>query len=95
MPCPQRAHAKHINLSPEMEQYLRGKVSAGFYSNASEVVRHAIRRMGEEDEKLAALRAAVAIGDEQLAVARGRPTARSSWRSSPSRPWPTPARGGK
>jgi antitoxin ParD1/3/4 len=44
----------HIHLSPEMEQYLQGKVSAGLYSNASEVVRDAIRRMRTEDEKLAA-----------------------------------------
>lgn len=56
----------HINLSPEIEQYLQLKVGTGFYSNASEVVRDAIRRMWEEDEKLEKLRAAVQIGDEQL-----------------------------
>ena len=56
----------HINLSQEMEQYLQSKVGTGFYSNSSEVVRDAIRRMREEDEKLAALRAAVQIGDGQL-----------------------------
>lgn len=56
----------HINLSPEIEQYLQSKVGTGFYSNASEVVRDAIRRMWEEDEKLAKLRAAVQLGDEQL-----------------------------
>jgi antitoxin ParD1/3/4 len=56
----------HINLSTEMEQYLQTKVGTGFYSNASEVVRDAIRRMREEDEKLTALRAAVQAGDEQL-----------------------------
>lgn len=56
----------HINLSPEMEKYLQAKVGTGFYSNASEVVRDAIRRMWAEDEKLEALRAAVQIGDEQL-----------------------------
>ena len=56
----------HINLSPEMEKYLQSKVSTGYYSNASEVVRDAIRRMRDEDERLAALRAAVAVGDEQL-----------------------------
>jgi antitoxin ParD1/3/4 len=66
-------YAMHINLSPEMEQYLQSKVSAGFYSNASEVVRDAIRRMREEDEKLAALRAAVAVGDEQLMRSEGAP----------------------
>jgi antitoxin ParD1/3/4 len=61
----------HINLSPEMEQYLQSKVNSGYYSNASEVVRDAIRRMREEDEKLAALRAAVAVGDEQLERGEG------------------------
>ncbi|WP_365303318.1 type II toxin-antitoxin system ParD family antitoxin, partial [uncultured Thiodictyon sp.] len=51
----------HINLSPEMEQYLQVKVGTGYYSNASEVVRDAIRRMRDEDEKLAVLRSAVAV----------------------------------
>lgn len=63
----------HINLTKEMENYLQTKVSAGFYGNASEVIRDAIRRMREEDEKLAALRAAVRIGDEQLDRGEGRP----------------------
>jgi len=61
----------HINLSPEMEKYLQSKVNTGYYSNASEVVRDAIRRMRDEDERLAALRAAVAVGDEQLARGEG------------------------
>jgi antitoxin ParD1/3/4 len=56
----------HINLSPEIEHYLQLKVGTGFYSNASEVVRDAIRRMWEEDEKLERLRSAIQIGDEQL-----------------------------
>lgn len=56
----------HINLSPEIEKYLQIKVATGFYSNASEVVRDAIRRMWEEDEKLEKLRTAVQTGDEQL-----------------------------
>ena len=56
----------HINLSPEIEQYLQLKVGTGFYSNASEVVRDAIRRMWEEDEKLEKLRVAIKQGDEQI-----------------------------
>ena len=56
----------HINLSPEIEQYLQAKVGTGFYGNVSEVVRDAIRRMWEDDEKLAKLRAAIQVGDEQL-----------------------------
>lgn len=63
----------HINLPKEMENYLQSKVSAGFYSNASEVIRDSIRRMREEDEKLAALRAAVRAGDVQLDRGEGQP----------------------
>ncbi len=56
----------HINLSQEMEQYLKSKVCTGSYSNATEVVCDAIRRMREADEKLVTLRAAVQVGDDQL-----------------------------
>jgi antitoxin ParD1/3/4 len=63
----------HINLSPEMEKYLQSKVGTGFYSDASQVVCAAIRKMREEDEKLVALRAAVQIGDEQLNRGEGIP----------------------
>ena len=56
----------HINLSPEMEKFVQSKVETGFYSNASEVVRDAIRRMHEEDEKVAALQRALKVGDDQL-----------------------------
>ncbi|MDO9225800.1 MAG: type II toxin-antitoxin system ParD family antitoxin [Pseudomonadota bacterium] len=62
----------HLNLSAEMEQYLQAKVGSGFYGNVSEVVRDAIRRMRDEDEKLTALRAAVRAGDDQLALGQGR-----------------------
>ena len=63
----------HINLSTEMEQYLQTKVQTGFYGNASEVVRDAIRKMWEEDEKLVALRAAVQVGDAQIDRGEGIP----------------------
>lgn len=61
----------HINLSPEMETYLQHKIGTGLYSNASEVVRDAIRRMWEEDRRLGALRSAVCAGDEQLERGEG------------------------
>jgi antitoxin ParD1/3/4 len=56
----------HINLSPEMESYIKGKVSGGFYGNATEVIRDAIRRMQAEEERGAAFRRAVAEGEAQL-----------------------------
>jgi len=63
----------HINLSPEMEQFVQRKVDTGFYSNASEVIRDAIRRMHEEDEKVAALQRALKVGDDQLDRGEGVP----------------------
>jgi antitoxin ParD1/3/4 len=57
----------HINLAPEVERYIQDKVNSGFYGNASEVVRDALRRMRDEDRKLEALRAAVQQGDRQIA----------------------------
>ena len=56
----------HINLSPEMEQYIKSKVGSGFYGNSTEVIRDAIRRMQAAEHHNAALLAAVAIGDAQL-----------------------------
>jgi len=63
----------HINLSPEIEQYLQAKVGTGFYSNASEVVRDAIRRMWEEDEALEKLRASIQVGEAQFERGEGIP----------------------
>ncbi len=56
----------HINLSPEMEQFIKSKVSGGFYGNATEVIRDALRRMQAEEARLAAWHAAIKQGDEQL-----------------------------
>ena len=62
----------HINLSPEMESYIKGKVAGGFYGNATEVIRDAIRRLQSDEERLAAFRAAVAQGAAQLDRGEGR-----------------------
>jgi antitoxin ParD1/3/4 len=43
----------HINLSEEMERYIKSKVSTGFYGNATEVIRDAIRRMQASDVQVA------------------------------------------
>ena len=56
----------HVNLSTEMESYIKGKVGSGFYGNATEVIRDAIRRMQGEEERIAACRAAVGKGDAEL-----------------------------
>ncbi len=69
----------HINLSPEMESYIKGKVAGGFYGNATEVIPDAIRRMQAEEGRIAAFRRAIADGDAQLDRGeRVRSSARSS-----------------
>jgi len=61
----------HVNLSPEMEGFVKSKVETGFYGNATEVIRDALRRMQAEDNRIAAWQAAVKIGDDQLARGEG------------------------
>jgi|SRR5450432_4475004 putative addiction module CopG family antidote len=39
----------NISLSPQMARFIRGKVKKGEYTNASEVMRDAVRRMQEAD----------------------------------------------
>ena len=57
----------NINFPPVDEQYIKGKIDAGFYSNATELVRDAVRRLREADEKRQDLLAAVQLGEEQIA----------------------------
>lgn len=40
----------NINLTPQLEQLVREKVSSGRYTSASEVVREALRLMEETDQ---------------------------------------------
>jgi antitoxin ParD1/3/4 len=56
----------HVNLSPEMEGFVKSKVETGFYGNATEVIRDALRRMQAEDARIACWKAAIKVGDEQL-----------------------------
>ena len=56
----------HVNLSPEMEGFINAKVASGFYGNATEVIRDAIRRMQAEETRVAAWQAAIQVGDDEL-----------------------------
>lgn len=56
----------HINLSPEIEGFIKSKVASGFYGNATEVIRDALRRMQAEENRIAAWQAAIKQGDDQL-----------------------------
>lgn len=55
-----------INLSPEMEGFVKGKVETGFYGNATEVVRDAPRRMQAEDARVHAWKMAAKFTDDEL-----------------------------
>lgn len=47
----------NVSLTPELEQYIRRKVDSGLYSNASEVVREALRLLvGRETGSASQLR---------------------------------------
>ena len=39
----------NVNLTPQLEELVRSKVSSGMYTSASEVVREALRLMDEQD----------------------------------------------
>ncbi len=46
------------------DNYIRNKVESGYYTNATELVRDAVRRMRENDANLYRLLSALAEGDE-------------------------------
>jgi len=59
---------RNVSLTDELERFVTTKVESGRFENASEVVRAGLRALEREEQeyaaKLAALRAAIKIGDE-------------------------------
>ena len=51
----------HVDLSPEMEGFVKSKVDTGFYGNAT------------EDIRMATWKAAIKVGDDQLDQGEGIP----------------------
>jgi len=70
---------RNVSLTEELDTFVASRIESGRYSNASEVVRDALRtleREGREHEaKLVALRAAIDEGDAS-GIAEGDPFAR-------------------
>jgi antitoxin ParD1/3/4 len=58
----------NVSLTPKLEGYVKAKVKAGDYNNASEVIREAVRLLQERDTgrkiELAALRRAIREGEK-------------------------------
>lgn len=58
---------RDVNLTEELDRFVASRVEGGLYANASEVMRAALRLLEREEreyeEKMTALRAAIAEGD--------------------------------
>jgi antitoxin ParD1/3/4 len=56
----------NISLPEALKEHVQKRVAEGAFSNASDFVRALIRLDKEQQEKLAALRGAIAVGIDQL-----------------------------
>jgi antitoxin ParD1/3/4 len=60
----------NVSLTPELEKMVNDKVTSGFYTSASEVVREALRLLQEFDEarrrRIEELRQEIEAGAEQI-----------------------------
>ncbi|MGH9835283.1 MAG: type II toxin-antitoxin system ParD family antitoxin [Blastocatellia bacterium] len=60
----------NVSLTPELEKMVNDKVTSGFYTSASEVVREALRLLQEFDEarrrRIEELRKEIDAGAEQI-----------------------------
>jgi len=60
----------NINFPPVDDQFIKNQIESGYYSNATELVRDAVRRLREEEEKRKAFLAAVKKGEDDIAAGR-------------------------
>jgi antitoxin ParD1/3/4 len=63
----------NINFAPVDEAYIKQKVEDGYYTNATELIRDAIRRMRETDERYNEFVEAVLKGASQIDEGKGVP----------------------
>ena len=50
-------------LGQHYEEFIKASIAGGRYNNASEVIRAALRKLEEDEARLAALRSAIDEGD--------------------------------
>jgi len=59
----------NVSLTPELEEYVSGKVQSGLYHSASEVIREGLRLLKQKDEvhrgRLEQLRRDIQVGIDQ------------------------------
>ncbi len=52
------------SIGPHYEEFIRNSILSGRYNNASEVIREGLRRLEDDESRLAALRAALIEGEK-------------------------------
>jgi antitoxin ParD1/3/4 len=66
---------RNINLTEHLDRFVAGQIASGRYSNASEIVRDALRLLEEQEKerkaKLNALRQAARLGFDEIDQGRG------------------------
>ena len=53
-----------VTLGPHYEDFIKEHIARGRYNNVSEVVRAGLRRLEEDEARIAAIRAALEEGEE-------------------------------
>lgn len=53
-----------VTLGPHYEEFIRANIEGGRYNNVSEVIRAGLRRLEEDETRLAAIRSALVEGEE-------------------------------
>lgn len=56
----------HVNFPEIDETFIKTQVQSGFYINETELVRDAVRRLREENEKKLRFYNAVKLGDDEI-----------------------------
>ena len=57
-----------VTLGPHYEAFIQANIASGRYNNVSEVIRAGLRRLEEDETRLAAIRAALIEGEESGVV---------------------------
>ena len=53
-----------VTLGPHYEEFIRANIEGGRFNNVSEVIRAGLRRLEEDETRLAAIRSALVEGEE-------------------------------
>ena len=68
-------YTMHLNLGKPYEKFIQSEIKAGLYSNATELIRDALRRMQDDKERrrIEHIHALIAVGEGQIKQGLGIP----------------------